>query len=81
MSKLVLMFHGKFHCIKTKNVKKKNVVQMKPLTAAIKNNNKIPSKASSGIRKLFRAVIYIRKNWCKVKCMKSERMGRSVSEV
>ena len=43
MSKLVLMFHGKFHCIKTINVRKKNIVQMRPLTAEIKNNNYIPS--------------------------------------
>ena len=39
MSKLVLMFHGKFHCIKAINVRKKNIVQMRPLTAEIKNNN------------------------------------------
>ena len=42
MSKLVLMFHGKFHCIKTINVRKNNVVQMRHLTAEIKNNNQIP---------------------------------------
>ena len=42
MSKLVLMFHGKCHCIKTKNVRKKNIVQMRPLTAEIKKNNLIP---------------------------------------
>ena len=39
MSKLALMFHGKFHCIKTINVRKKNIVQMRPLTAEIKNND------------------------------------------
>ena len=39
MSKLVLTFHGKFHCIKTINVRKKNIVQIRPLTAEIKNNN------------------------------------------
>ena len=39
MSKLALVFHGKFHCIKTINVRKKNIVQMSPLTAEIKNNN------------------------------------------
>ena len=39
ISKLVLMFHGKFHFIKTINVRKKNMVQMRPLTAEIKNNN------------------------------------------
>ena len=39
MSKLELMFHGKFHCIKNINVRKKNIVQMGPLTAEIKNNN------------------------------------------
>ena len=39
MSKLALVFHGKFHCIKTINVRKKNIVQMRPLTAEIKNNN------------------------------------------
>ena len=33
------MFHGKFHCIKAINVRKKNIVQMRPLTAEIKNNN------------------------------------------
>ena len=76
MGELVLMFHGKFHCIKTINVRKKNVVQVRPLTAEIKNNNKIRATASSGMRKIFRVVIYIRKKWCKVKCMKSERMGR-----
>ena len=39
MSKLALVFHGKFHCIKTINVRKKNIVQMSHLTAEIKNNN------------------------------------------
>ena len=43
MSKLALMFHGKFYCIKTINVRKKNIVQMRPSTAEIKNNNLIPS--------------------------------------
>ena len=43
MNKLVLMFHGKFHCINTINVRKKNLVQMRPWTAEIKNNNKIPN--------------------------------------
>ena len=77
MSKLALMFHGKFHCIKAINVRKKNIVQMRPLTAEIK----FRATASSGIRKVFRVVIYIRKIWCKVKCVKSARMGRNVSEV
>ena len=36
MNKIVLMFHGKFHCIDTINVRKKNLVQMRPLTAEIK---------------------------------------------
>ena len=45
MSKLALMFHGKFYCIKTINVRKKNVVRMRPLTAEIKNDNKIPSNS------------------------------------
>ena len=88
MSKLALMFHGKFHCIKAKNVRKKNIVQTGPLTGEIKKNHSIKKKiiqfratASSGIRKVFRVVIYIRKNWCKVKCVKSTRMGRNVSEV
>ena len=49
MSKLALVFHGKFDCIKTINVKKKNIVQMRPLTAEIKNNNEIP--CNSVIRK------------------------------
>ena len=35
MSKLALMFRGKFHCIKTINVRKENTAQ----TAEIKNNN------------------------------------------
>ena len=39
MSKFVLMFHGKFHCMKTINVRKKNIIQMRPLTFEIKNNN------------------------------------------
>ena len=43
------MFHGKFDCIKTINVRKKIIVQMRPLTAEIKNNNYIPS--NSVIRK------------------------------
>ena len=38
---IVLMLHGKFHCIKTINVRKKNIVQMRPLTAEIRNNNSI----------------------------------------
>ena len=77
MSKLALMFHGEFHCIKAINVRKKNIVQMMALTAEIK----FRATASSGIRKVFRVVIYIRKIWCKVKCVKSARMGRNVSEV
>ena len=73
------MFHGKFHCIKTINVRKKNAVQMRPLTAEIKKIIiKLRATASSGIRKIFRVVIYIRKHWCKVECVKSERMGRNV---
>ena len=43
MSKLALMFHGKFHCIKAINVRKKNIVQMRPLTGEINKNNLIPS--------------------------------------
>ena len=39
MSKLVIMFHGKFNCIKTINVRKKKIVQMRPLTAEIINND------------------------------------------
>ena len=39
MSKLALMFHGKFHFIKTIDVRKKNIVQMRPWTAEIKTNN------------------------------------------
>ena len=39
MSKLVLMFHGKFNCIKTINARKKKIVQMRPLIAEIMNNN------------------------------------------
>ena len=35
MNKLVLMFHGKFSCIKTINVIKKKIVQIRPLTAEI----------------------------------------------
>ena len=75
------MFHGKFHCIKTINIRKKDIVQMRPLTAEIKIIIKFRPTASSGIRKIFRVVIYMRKNWCKAKCVKSARMGRNVSEV
>ena len=39
------MSHGKFNCIKTINVRKKKVVQMRPFTAEILNNNKIPSNS------------------------------------
>ena len=46
MSKLVLMFQGKFHFIKTINVRKKHIiVQMRSLTAEIKNNNYISSNS------------------------------------
>ena len=65
----------KLHCIKTINVRKKNIVQMRPLTAEFR------ATASSGIRKIFRVVIYIRKICVKVKCVKSARMGRNISEV
>ena len=41
MSKLVLMFHGKFHCIKAINVRKENIVQTGPLTGEIKKNHSI----------------------------------------
>ena len=36
---LALLFQGKLHCMKNINVKKKNLVQMRPLTAEIKSNN------------------------------------------
>ena len=39
ISTLLLMFHGKFNCIKTINVRTKKIVQMRPLTADIINNN------------------------------------------
>ena len=82
MNQLALIFHGKFHCIKTINVRKKNIVQMRPLTAEFKKIIiKFRATVSSGIRKIFRVVIYTGKNWCKVKCVKSARMGRNVSEV
>ena len=55
------MFHGKFHCIKAINVRKKNIVQMRPLTAEIKVVIKFRATASRGIRKIFRVVIYVRK--------------------
>ena len=45
MSKLALMFHGKFHCIKAINVRKKNIAQIRPFTAEIKKNNYIPSNS------------------------------------
>ena len=61
MGKLALMFHGKFHCIKTINVRKKNIVQMRPLTAEIKNNNVIPSNSVIRDKRNIRVVIYIRK--------------------
>ena len=62
MSKLALMFHGKFHCIKAINVRKKNIVQMRPFTAEIKKIIiKFRATASSGIKKIFCPVIYIRK--------------------
>ena len=56
-----LMFHGKFHCIKAINVRKKNIVQMRPLTGEIKKIIKFRATASLGIRKVFRVVIYIKK--------------------
>ena len=31
---------------------------------------------ATGIRKIFRVVIYTRKKWCTVKCVRSARMGR-----
>ena len=52
MSKLVLMFHGKFNCIKTINVRKKKIVQMRPLTAEIINNNLIASNSVIRDKKL-----------------------------
>ena len=81
MSKLVLMFGGKFHCIKTINVRKKYIVQMRPLTRKLKIIIKFRATASSRIRKIFCVVIYIRKNCCKVKCVKSARKGRNVLDV
>ena len=39
MSKLVLMFHGKFNCIKTINVRKKKIVQMRYLNVEIVDSN------------------------------------------
>ena len=58
MNKLVLMFHGKFSCIKTINVIKKKIDKIRPLTAEIiKKIIKSRATASSGIRKMFRVVI------------------------
>ena len=54
---------------------------MRPLTAELKIIIKFPATALSGIRKIFRVVIYIRKICVKVKCVKSARMGRNISEV
>ena len=55
MSKLALVFHGKFHCIKTINLRKKNIVQMRPLTAEIKISSNIvirdKKKSSRGNKK------------------------------
>ena len=67
MSKLALMFHGKFHCIETINVRKKNIVQMRPLTAAIKDN-KVPTNSVIRDKK---SISCSNINWCKVKCVKS----------
>ena len=52
MSKLVLIFHGKFNCVKAINVRKKKIDQMRPLTAEIINIIKFWATASSGIRKI-----------------------------
>ena len=55
---------------------------MRPLTAEIKNNKEIPSNSIIRDKKnILPGNIYIKKNWCKVKCVKSARMGRNVSEV
>ena len=45
MSKLVLMFDGKFHCIKTINVRKKKNSSNEAFDAEINNNNQIPSNS------------------------------------
>ena len=45
MSKLVLMFYGKFNCIKTISVRKKKIVETRLLTAEIINNNQILSNS------------------------------------
>ena len=50
MSKFALMFHGKFHRIKAINVREKNIVQMGPLTAEIKNNDQ---QRHQGLEKYF----------------------------
>ena len=83
MSKLALMFHAKFHCIKTINVRNKNIVQMGPLIAKIKNNISILSNSVIRDKKnVSRGNIYVRtENWCKVECAKSAIMRRKVSEV
>ena len=38
------------------------------------------STASPGIKKIFRVVLYMWKNWCKSKCVKIVRMGRVMYE-
>ena len=53
MSKLSLMFHGKFHCIKTIKVRKKNIVQTRPLTPEIKNNNLIRNNSVIRDKKIY----------------------------
>ena len=76
MSKLALMFHGKFHCIKAINVRKKNIVQMRPLTAEIKMIIKFRATASSGMRKIFCVVIIHKKKiGVNKKCVKSGKNG------
>ena len=54
------MFHGKFNCTKTINVKKKKIVQMRPLTADIINNNRPFYRYGGHIYDLIRFKEYYR---------------------
>ena len=84
MSKLVpiAMFHGKFHCIKTINVRKKNIAPMRPLTAEIRNiiMIKFQAAASSGIRKYFAWHIH-RKKLVQSNSICEKRKIGNISEV
>ena len=81
------IFNGKFYCsIKTINIRKWNIVRMRPLTVVIKIDNYIPSfcRSINGIIRNEKNIphqVKVWKNWWKVKWVRSANGAKFVWKV